>query len=199
MTWQDKLINLIVSFTALHDQIDRFSGPKLFILVSTVMTWTSSKPLDPVSELLFCPWHQVSSKEHLFTVEHLFWVTGRSGASVHRWDLLDQTRSSQLPAAHRPGEEGGRIRQKCAFVFQLSSFLCSSRCVWLSGVLWVLLPEPSPARHICGGVRTAVRDGRADLSLLLQGEHKHLCSSCFCSDTLTESSASCWTQLWLHP
>ncbi|XP_017287160.1 adenylate kinase 7 isoform X2 [Kryptolebias marmoratus] len=33
--------------TALHNQIESFSGPKLFILVSTVMTWASSKPLDP--------------------------------------------------------------------------------------------------------------------------------------------------------
>lgn len=30
--------------------MNSFSGPKLFILVSTVMTWASSKPLDPVSE-----------------------------------------------------------------------------------------------------------------------------------------------------
>ncbi|XP_013867311.1 adenylate kinase 7 [Austrofundulus limnaeus] len=33
--------------TELHNQISGFSGPKLFILVSTVMTWASSKPLDP--------------------------------------------------------------------------------------------------------------------------------------------------------
>ncbi|XP_028250511.1 adenylate kinase 7 [Parambassis ranga] len=33
--------------TALHKEIDNFSGPKMFILVSTVMTWACSKPVDP--------------------------------------------------------------------------------------------------------------------------------------------------------
>ncbi|KAM9376147.1 adenylate kinase 7 [Pholidichthys leucotaenia] len=33
--------------SALHNQIGKFSGPKMFILVSTVMTWACSKPIDP--------------------------------------------------------------------------------------------------------------------------------------------------------
>ncbi|CAJ1074252.1 Hypothetical predicted protein [Xyrichtys novacula] len=32
---------------ALHDKMKNFSGPKKFILVSTVMTWACSKPIDP--------------------------------------------------------------------------------------------------------------------------------------------------------
>ena len=34
---------------ALHDNISHFSGPKMFILISTVMTWACSKSVDPVS------------------------------------------------------------------------------------------------------------------------------------------------------
>ncbi|XP_034530140.1 adenylate kinase 7 isoform X2 [Notolabrus celidotus] len=33
--------------TALHDQMETFSAPKTFILISTVMTWACSKPVDP--------------------------------------------------------------------------------------------------------------------------------------------------------
>ncbi|XP_074548848.1 adenylate kinase 7 [Halichoeres trimaculatus] len=33
--------------TALHDKMEQFSAPKTFILVSTVMTWACSKPVDP--------------------------------------------------------------------------------------------------------------------------------------------------------
>ncbi|KAI1895313.1 hypothetical protein AGOR_G00105010 [Albula goreensis] len=33
--------------SALHEELDNFNGPKMFILVSTVMTWALSKPLDP--------------------------------------------------------------------------------------------------------------------------------------------------------
>ncbi|XP_037652087.1 adenylate kinase 7 isoform X2 [Sebastes umbrosus] len=33
--------------TALHKEMDHFSGPKMFILVSTVMTWACSKPDQP--------------------------------------------------------------------------------------------------------------------------------------------------------
>uniref|UniRef100_A0A671XLQ8 Adenylate kinase 7b n=1 Tax=Sparus aurata TaxID=8175 RepID=A0A671XLQ8_SPAAU len=33
--------------SALHDRISHFSGPKMFILISTVMTWACSKPVDP--------------------------------------------------------------------------------------------------------------------------------------------------------
>ena len=35
---------------ALHAELDNFSQMKLFICLSTVMTWARSKPLDPVSE-----------------------------------------------------------------------------------------------------------------------------------------------------
>ncbi|XP_070776768.1 adenylate kinase 7 [Enoplosus armatus] len=33
--------------SALHNEMGHFSGPKTFILVSTVMTWACSKPVDP--------------------------------------------------------------------------------------------------------------------------------------------------------
>lgn len=34
---------------ALNEEVNHFEKRKLFILVSTVMTWARSKPLDPVS------------------------------------------------------------------------------------------------------------------------------------------------------
>lgn len=37
------------SVSSLHTEIEHFDGPKLFILISSVMTWAKSKPLDPVS------------------------------------------------------------------------------------------------------------------------------------------------------
>lgn len=35
--------------TALHSEIEHFTFPKMFILVSTLMTWAKTKPVDPVS------------------------------------------------------------------------------------------------------------------------------------------------------
>lgn len=38
--------------TALNEEVAHFEKRKIFILLSTVMTWARSKPLDPVSALL---------------------------------------------------------------------------------------------------------------------------------------------------
>lgn len=38
--------------TALSEEVAHFEKRKVFILLSTVMTWARSKPLDPVSGLL---------------------------------------------------------------------------------------------------------------------------------------------------
>lgn len=35
--------------TALHSELEHFTFPKMFILVSTLMTWGKTKPADPVS------------------------------------------------------------------------------------------------------------------------------------------------------
>lgn len=40
---------LVFAFAALHNSMETFSAPKMFILVSTVMTWACSKAVDPVS------------------------------------------------------------------------------------------------------------------------------------------------------
>ena len=34
---------------ALHRNMEKFGGPKTFILISTVMTWALSRPVDAVS------------------------------------------------------------------------------------------------------------------------------------------------------
>lgn len=38
-----------VVFPALHGQMEQFAASKMFILISTVMTWALTEPLDPVS------------------------------------------------------------------------------------------------------------------------------------------------------
>ena len=35
--------------SALHDHLGDYTTPKIFICLSTVLTWAKSKPLDPVS------------------------------------------------------------------------------------------------------------------------------------------------------
>ena len=37
--------------SALHAELENFNKMKVFICLSTVMTWARSKPLDPVSYL----------------------------------------------------------------------------------------------------------------------------------------------------
>ncbi|XP_068608564.1 adenylate kinase 7 [Brachionichthys hirsutus] len=47
------------ALSALHNEMSRFSGPKTFLLISTVMTWANSKPVDsedpdlPLTDELF--------------------------------------------------------------------------------------------------------------------------------------------------
>ncbi|XP_054862172.1 adenylate kinase 7 isoform X3 [Amphiprion ocellaris] len=43
----EQLEEALWAVSALHNEMERFSGPKLFILISTVMTWACSKPVDP--------------------------------------------------------------------------------------------------------------------------------------------------------
>ncbi|KAK5601989.1 hypothetical protein CRENBAI_018176 [Crenichthys baileyi] len=57
---------------ALHNQTEHFSSPKLFILVSSVMTWASSRPLDPddpelpfTDEIFYCRRAHPSFKRHI--------------------------------------------------------------------------------------------------------------------------------------
>lgn len=45
----EKLFKTFCSLVALHSEVEHFSGPKMFILISTIMTWACSKPADPVS------------------------------------------------------------------------------------------------------------------------------------------------------
>uniref|UniRef100_A0A3Q0RZS9 Adenylate kinase 7b n=1 Tax=Amphilophus citrinellus TaxID=61819 RepID=A0A3Q0RZS9_AMPCI len=43
----DQVEEALWAVSALHNEIEQFSGPKVFILISTVMTWACSKPVDP--------------------------------------------------------------------------------------------------------------------------------------------------------
>lgn len=36
------------AISALHSELERIDKPKIFILLSTVMTWAKTKPVDPV-------------------------------------------------------------------------------------------------------------------------------------------------------
>ncbi|XP_072313695.1 adenylate kinase 7 [Eucyclogobius newberryi] len=44
---QDQVDEAFWAATTLHDEMDNFTRPKTFILVSTVMTWACRKPIDP--------------------------------------------------------------------------------------------------------------------------------------------------------
>ena len=48
----DIIDEAVWSVSSLHTEIEHFDGPKLFVLVTPVLTWAKSKPLDPVSKLL---------------------------------------------------------------------------------------------------------------------------------------------------
>ena len=49
----DSVDEAVWAISSLHAEIDNFDNPKMFILISTVLTWANSKPLDPVSYFLF--------------------------------------------------------------------------------------------------------------------------------------------------
>lgn len=40
------------AISALHNELERIDKPKIFILISTVMTWAKTKPVDPVIAVL---------------------------------------------------------------------------------------------------------------------------------------------------
>uniref|UniRef100_A0A3Q2WXA0 Adenylate kinase 7b n=1 Tax=Haplochromis burtoni TaxID=8153 RepID=A0A3Q2WXA0_HAPBU len=43
----DQVEEALWAASALHSEVEHFSGPKMFILISTIMTWACSKPADP--------------------------------------------------------------------------------------------------------------------------------------------------------
>uniref|UniRef100_A0A671MFV1 Adenylate kinase 7b n=1 Tax=Sinocyclocheilus anshuiensis TaxID=1608454 RepID=A0A671MFV1_9TELE len=55
--------------SALHDEMDQFSGPKMFILVSTIMKWAMTKPDDP--EIPFTEEHYSRRKAHPNFHDHI--------------------------------------------------------------------------------------------------------------------------------
>uniref|UniRef100_A0AAR2IL89 Adenylate kinase 7b n=1 Tax=Pygocentrus nattereri TaxID=42514 RepID=A0AAR2IL89_PYGNA len=58
--------------SALHKEIEAFSGPKMFILISTVMTWALSKPVDPDDpEIPFTEEDYRSRKAHPNFKDHI--------------------------------------------------------------------------------------------------------------------------------
>uniref|UniRef100_A0A8C4XWG3 Adenylate kinase 7 n=1 Tax=Gopherus evgoodei TaxID=1825980 RepID=A0A8C4XWG3_9SAUR len=63
---------LCFDFTALHGEVLHFEKPKLFILVSTIMTWARSKPLDPDdSEIPFTEEDYRRRKPHPNFMDHI--------------------------------------------------------------------------------------------------------------------------------
>uniref|UniRef100_A0A8C3B5N2 Adenylate kinase 7 n=1 Tax=Cairina moschata TaxID=8855 RepID=A0A8C3B5N2_CAIMO len=58
--------------SALHTEIERFATPKVFILISTVMTWAKSKPPDPDdSEIPFTEEDYRRRKSHPNFMDHI--------------------------------------------------------------------------------------------------------------------------------
>lgn len=46
---------VVCTCVALHEELASFTSQKVFICVSSVLTWARSKPLDPVSSQWMCP------------------------------------------------------------------------------------------------------------------------------------------------
>ena len=44
----DVIDEAVWSVSSLHTEIEHFDAPKMFVLLSSVMTWAKTKPLDPV-------------------------------------------------------------------------------------------------------------------------------------------------------
>ncbi|KTG40405.1 hypothetical protein cypCar_00022793 [Cyprinus carpio] len=58
--------------SALYEEMDQFSGPKMFILVSTIMTWTMTKPADKDNpEIPFTEEHYRRRKAHPNFHDHI--------------------------------------------------------------------------------------------------------------------------------
>ncbi|XP_072291478.1 adenylate kinase 7-like [Eucyclogobius newberryi] len=47
---RDQVDEAFWAVTTIHNEMDNFTGPKMFILVSTVMTWACRKPINPEDE-----------------------------------------------------------------------------------------------------------------------------------------------------
>ncbi|XP_034714380.1 adenylate kinase 7 [Etheostoma cragini] len=65
----DQLEEALWAVSALHNEMDHFSGPKMFILVSTVMTWACSKPLSP--DAIFTDEEYRKRRSHPNFIQHI--------------------------------------------------------------------------------------------------------------------------------
>ncbi|XP_058254428.1 adenylate kinase 7-like isoform X2 [Hemibagrus wyckioides] len=86
-SWAVSALSFISSLKALHKEIDAFPRPKMFILISSVMTWALTQTLDPNDpEIHLTEWDYrrrkpyPSFKDHL-TVEKLVVKLGKSNQS----------------------------------------------------------------------------------------------------------------------
>ncbi|XP_043998532.1 adenylate kinase 7 isoform X1 [Gambusia affinis] len=73
---------------ALHDQKEDFTSQKIFVLISTVMTWASSIPLDPedpelpfTDEIFYCRKAHPSFKKHI-DLEKIVVKVGKSNREI---------------------------------------------------------------------------------------------------------------------
>uniref|UniRef100_A0A3B3VM14 Adenylate kinase 7b n=1 Tax=Poecilia latipinna TaxID=48699 RepID=A0A3B3VM14_9TELE len=73
---------------ALHDHREDFTSPKIFILISTVMTWANSIPLDPedpelpfTDEIFYCRKAHPSFKKHI-DLEKVVVKVGKSNREI---------------------------------------------------------------------------------------------------------------------
>ncbi|XP_051578141.1 adenylate kinase 7 [Myxocyprinus asiaticus] len=68
----DQIVEAQWAVSALHEEMDKFSGPKIFILVSTIMTWAMTKPADKDDrEIPFTEGHYRKRKPHPNFHDHI--------------------------------------------------------------------------------------------------------------------------------
>ncbi len=55
------------AISALHSELDKIDKPKIFILLSPLLTWAKTKPADPVSTYINCSFKRTNEISIVYT------------------------------------------------------------------------------------------------------------------------------------
>ena len=106
------IFSFFLSRTALHEEMENFKSRKMFILISTVMTWAMTKPQDPVRLKKDKGKPQLvrfqNSNQHV----HNFFCSGWQRRSDIRGRLQKTEASPQFQKPHRSGKPCAQIGRK---------------------------------------------------------------------------------------
>lgn len=97
----DQIDEAIWAINEIHNDLDKIETQKVFILISTVMTWAKSKPIDPVSLRQRCLSAFFPRGSHLFRSP-----PGRSRVRVRRRRLPETEATPELQGTPECREDG---------------------------------------------------------------------------------------------